>query len=139
MLLAEMKIPDPVYCHNCLRYDVFLSEAKFTVAGGDQGGGVRLVLWERTEGWIVDSTRFHGPNMVSCEVIARYHQTPLIGAYLPLSTLDHLTDLGEALNRFLGRDSVILGDINADIGLVRNPQDKQVADFLAFFGFTYLL
>ena len=59
-------------------------------------------MWERPKGWIVDSTRFHGMNIVSCKVVARDQQMPLIEAYLPPSTLDHLPDSEEALNRFMG-------------------------------------
>ena len=64
---------------------------------------------------------------------------PLIGAYLPQSTLDHLPDLEEALNRFLGKGPVFLGDINTDIGCLMNPWDQQVKDYLASFGMVDLL
>ena len=64
---------------------------------------------------------------------------PLIGAYMPLSTLDHLPDLEEALNRFPGSDPVFLWDLNPDIFRLNNPQDLQVDDFLASFGLVDLL
>ena len=60
-------------------------------------------MQEKLEGWIVESTRFHGQNVVSCKLVAGNQQTPLIGEYLPPSTLDKLTYLEEALNRFLGK------------------------------------
>ena len=41
--------------------------------------------------------RFHRPNVVICEVVASGKQTPLIIAYFPPSTLDHLPDLEESL------------------------------------------
>ena len=62
--------------------------------------------------------------MVSCEVVSGDKQMPLIGAYIPLSSLDHLPDLEEALNRFMGRDPIVLGDLNAYIGRLGNPQDQ---------------
>ena len=72
--------------------------------------------WENTEGWIAESMRFHGPNVVSCKIIYGYQQTLIIGAYLPPSTLDHLVDLEEALDRFPDRDPIVLRDLNTDIG-----------------------
>ena len=62
-----------------------------------------MVLREWPEGWSVKSTRFHGPDMVSCEIVSGGQRTPLIGVYLPPSTLDHITDLEEALKRLPGR------------------------------------
>ena len=65
-------------------------------AGGAQGL-VCLVIIDRTQVWIVETTRFCGPNMVSCEVVTGGKWTPLIITYLPISTLEHLADLEEAL------------------------------------------
>ena len=97
-------------------------------------GGFVSVSWENPEGWIVESTRFHRPNVVICKFVSGDQQTPLIRAYLPPSTLNNLPDLEESLNCFPGRDPVVLGDINVDIGLLINPQDQQVTYFLASFG-----
>ena len=44
--------------------------------------------------------RFHGPNMVRCEDVTDRKRTPIIGACLLTSNLEHLTDLDEALARF---------------------------------------
>ena len=127
VLLKYLNIPGAVYCHYCLGYDV------------TWGGAVVIVLGEHLEGWIVNSIRFHGPNVVSCRLVAGYQQTPLIEAYLPLSTLDHLLDLEEVLNRFPGRDPVILGDLNVGNGRLRNPRDQQVAELLVSFWLVDLL
>ena len=94
---------------------------------------------EIPEGYIVKSTRFHGPNVVSCEIVSGNQLTPLIGYYLPPSTLYHLPHLEETLNPFLDRDPIILGGLNADIIRLRNPREQQVADFLAYFGLVCLL
>ena len=67
--------------------------------------------------------------MVSCDIVSGSHCIPAIGAYLSPSTLDHLLDLEEALNRFPGREPVVLGDLNTNIGRLTNPPDQQVADF----------
>ena len=57
---------------------------------------------------------FHGPNVVTCEVITR-KWTLLIGAYLPNSALEHLPDLAEALTCFWKQETIMLGDLNDDI------------------------
>ena len=78
--------------------------------------------------------------MVTCKIFSGAQRTPLIGLYpSPLSTLDHLPDLEEALNRFPGRDPIIIGELNADIGRPQNPRNQQVADFMASFGLVDLL
>ena len=40
ILMTETKIPDVVYCHNYLRYDIVCSQAVVIAAGGVKGGGV---------------------------------------------------------------------------------------------------
>ena len=97
------------------------------------------ILRERPEVCIVKPTRFHGPNVVSCEIVSDAQRNPLIGAYLPLSTIDCLEYLEEALNRFPGWDPIVMGDLNADIDHLQNPQSQQVAGFLASFGLVDLL
>ena len=66
-------------------------------------GGVGLVIWERPEGWDIASMQFHVPNLASYKIISGIQRTPLIGVYLPPTTLYHLHDLEEALNHFLWR------------------------------------
>ena len=94
---------------------------------------------ELPEGWVVESTCFRNPNVVSCEVVTGDHQTPLIVSYLPPSTLDHLPYLEDDLNRFLGSDHVVLGNLNLYIVFLKNPQYQYVADLLVSFGLVYIL
>ena len=77
--------------------------------------------------------------MVSYKVVDRNQRTPLIGGYLTPLTLEQLTDPEEVLNRFPGREPVVLGDLNVDIDRLRNPWDQQVADLLEYFGLVELL
>ena len=53
--------------------------------------------------------------------------------------MDHFPDLKEVLNRFLGRDPIVIGDLNADAGLMKKPWNQKVADFLYYFGLVDLL
>ena len=83
--------------------------------------------------------RFHIPNVVICKIVSSTQKTPLLKAYLPPSTIDHLPYLEKALNRVLGRDHIVMGDLNADIRCLQNPQNQQVADSLESFGLVRLL
>ena len=61
-------------------------------------------------GWGIESTRYHRMNVVGCKIVTRLTQTPLVGAYLPPSTLEHLPNLEEALRR--SRDPIVYRDLN---------------------------
>ena len=65
MLLTKTKISTTVYCQNRLGYEVNCSSAHPSSAGVYQGG-VIIVTRERPVGWGIESTRYHGPNMVIC-------------------------------------------------------------------------
>ena len=116
------------------------SQAVVTADRGAQGGA-GLVMREWTEGWIIKSMRLHGPKVVICEMFFSAQRTPLIRMYPPppQSTIDHLTDLEKALNLFLGRNPILMGDLNEDIGYLQNPWNQLVEDFLASFGLVDLL
>ena len=89
MVLTETKIYIAEYFFNWLRYNIVCSPARPASSGGAQGG-VGLLLWDRPTGWSLESTSFHGTNVVICDVITGTSRTPIVGAYLPPSTLDHL-------------------------------------------------
>ena len=84
-------------------------------------------------GCIFELTRFHGPNKVRCDIVSGDQETPLIGVYLPPSTLYHLLDLEENFYLFIGRYPIVLGNLNAEIGRLRNPHNQHVSDFMASF------
>ena len=75
---------------------------------------------------------FHGPNVVTCEVITR-KWTLLIGAYLPNSALEHLPDLAEALTKLYHQNPILLGDLNA-----HNSFSHHTIDILMEFGLVDL-
>ena len=96
MVLTETNITNQAYCRNRLGYDVVCSP-DITTDDGTVQGGVVLVVRYRPNGLSIKSTRFHGPKVASCKIIAGGKRTPLIGAYLSHSILEHLLDLEEAL------------------------------------------
>ena len=99
MILTETKIQTKAYNHNQLGYNVTCLVARISSAGGAQGS-VGLVTREQPDEWGIESTRFHGLNVVSCNIVTRHTRTLLISAYLPPSTLENLLDFMEALQRF---------------------------------------
>ena len=81
--------------------------------------------------------RYHGPNVVSCNIVTGLTRTPLVGAYLPLSTLEHLPDLEEALQRFRG--PIYLRGLNVDLYEARILHSQSVSDLLAEYGLIDLV
>ena len=96
----------------------------------DRRGGVGLVIRDRSKEWIFKSTCFQGTNMVICGIIFGGKRTPIISAYLPPSTLEHLLDLEESLTLFCYKYSILLGYPNTDIGQSYNPRSQQITDMI---------
>ena len=69
MLLMDMNILDAVCCKNHLGYEVVCLRA-FLATDRSVNWGVVLVTRESPEVWYVDSTRLHGLNMVSCDIVS---------------------------------------------------------------------
>ena len=78
----------------------------------------------------IESTRFQDPNLVSCEIVTRYTQTPLVGAYLSPLILDNLPDFEEALQQFKGLNPTILGVFNVDLEDAQSSRSQSMADLL---------
>ena len=76
---------------------------------------------------------------MSCEVVSGRQRTPLVRAYLPLSTLEQLLYMEEALNQFPGEYNIVLEYLNANIVQLHNLQSQQVVDFLESFVLVDLL
>ena len=77
-MMRDKNIPYTVYYRNHLGYDSVCSRSGITAARGNIGG-VGIVSQEKKEGWIVESTRFHGPDVVSWKLVVSNQHTPLIG------------------------------------------------------------
>ena len=61
--------------------------------------------------------RYHRPNVSSCQIVDGLTWNPLVGAYLPFSTLEHLPDLEEDLQCF--REPIVVGGLNVDLDKAR--------------------
>ena len=58
----------------------------------------------------IESTRFHRPNVVSYEIVTGIHQKHFIRDYLPPANMYCHLDLEEAINHFLERDTILVGN-----------------------------
>ena len=68
MIMIETKIQSEAYLHNRLGYDMNCLVVRPSISGGDQDG-VGLVTREMPIEWGIDSTRYHGPNVVSFKIV----------------------------------------------------------------------
>ena len=82
MLLTDTYIQSEAHSYNCLGYNVTCLMICPSSTRGAQGG-IRLVTREWAVRWGIESTCYHGPNVVSCEIVTRLTRTLLVRAYLP--------------------------------------------------------
>jgi hypothetical protein len=64
IVATETKISNDIYAKHTLGYEVTCSQAL-----PNQGGGA-LITRANPDGWWIQSTRFHGPNVLSCLIVA---------------------------------------------------------------------
>ena len=106
-------------------------------------GGLALAVRddgsERTKHWSVESLVRHGPNVLSCLLITGTQRTPLIGAYLPPSSLDDLPDLEAALQRFPNSKPTLQGDLNVDLTDLTPKRTQEVHALLSAYGLEDML
>ena len=77
MLLTETKIQSEAYSHIRLGDDVTRLMERPSNSGGAQGS-FGLVMREQPVGWGIESTRYHGTNVVSCEIVTGLTCTLLV-------------------------------------------------------------
>ena len=82
---------------------------------------------------------FRWPNLVSFKVIRGMYWTPIIVAYLPPSTLDHLPDIDESFECFRVQDPILMEDLNEDLDEARNLCSQLVTNILTAFGLINLM
>ena len=136
MLPTKTEIKSEAYSHNFLGYDETFSTERPSSAGGAQGV-IGVLTRERPVGWGIESTHYHRPDVVICNIVTILTRTPLVRVYLPPSTLEYLLDLDEVLQRF--RDPLFLGGLNVYLNEARRLQSQRVLDHLAEYGIIDLV
>ena len=122
MVLTDTNITEQYFCHRSLGYNVVCLPISITSVESTKGR-VRLFFCDQLQGWSVESTRFHGTNVVSCEVVTNIKRTVIIGVYLPPYTLEHLIDLEDSLIRFQDQYPIVVGYLSTNIGKPRTRAD----------------
>jgi hypothetical protein len=89
--------------------------------------------------WHLESTRCHGPNVISCIFVHGTQRSPLIGVYLPPSNLDDLPFLTTALDRFPNQTPILLGDLNVNLADPIGDRNQEVAALMAAYGLEDML
>ena len=75
--------------------------------------------------------------MVSREIVPKITWTLLVGVYLPPSTLEHLSELEEVVQRF--RDPIFFGGLNKDLDEARILRIQCFLDLLSEYGLIDLV
>ena len=92
---------------------------------------------ERPFKWGIESTRYHGQNVVRCKILTGLTRTPLVGAYLPTSTLEHLPNLEEDMQRF--KYPIFARDLNMYRDEAGSLQSQRLLDLLSEYGLIDLV
>ena len=79
----------------------------------------------------VESALFHGPNVISAEIVSGNKSYGIVGAYVPPKDSTTLVHIAAALDRFQRRKNVILvGDLNIDLHSPESERDMEIAQLL---------
>jgi hypothetical protein len=136
--LTEVKIPEsrPIHTRFAYGYEIIVAYSNHT-----NQGGIALLSRAKTKRWHIEAPIRHGPNIISCVLVAGDTRTPLIGAYLPPSTLKDLPMLTEAFDRFTTykRTPILLGDLNVDLADPTTNRSTEVSTTLGAYGMEDLL
>ena len=135
--LTETKITNDIYTKLSSGYSVLASKAV-----SYREGGVALTIRDAKH-WHVESTRIHGPNVMSWTLVSGTDRTPMVGAYLAPKSLKSLPDLIAALEHSKtthpGVQPVVIGDLNIDLTNLTKPRNNEVAAVLSTYGLEDML
>ena len=126
--LQETKLTDGIYTRFSSEYHVLATDA----ASRTQGG-VALV-YRDSPYWQVESAIFHGPNVISAEIVSGNKRYGIVGAYVPPKDSTTSVHISAALDRFpRRRDLILVGDLNIDLDSPESERDMEIAQLLADF------
>lgn len=94
---------------------------------------MELFFRENAVGFTVESVATtHGPNVLRCILRSGALQVGIVGCYCPPSDNNgELENIARALAAFpQGIPTVVLGDLNADLGALTRPRDVESATFV---------
>jgi exonuclease III len=128
-ILTETKITDECYTHHSCGYEIRALKATSTSQGGV------AICWRDNEISQAEGIRFHGPNVISCEITSGQRRWLLIGAYIPPTKVSNETVnfIEEAHLRQPLLPILLLGDLNVDFGTTNmaSAQEASIAGLVA--------
>jgi exonuclease III len=130
-IFTETKLTNEMYTHDCLGYSILA-----TKAASSSLGGVALFYRQQSIGWSVEGPQTHGPNVVSCKLIAGDVCWNVIGVYIPPSEDSGVTlhFIEEAVRAHIGYPIILLGDINVDFNRINTNRAEDIATAIAQHG-----
>ena len=93
-------------------------------------GGIALV-YRDSPYWQVESSIFHGPNVISATVVSGNSRYGIVGAYVPPNDTTTSIHIAAALGRFSNRKVILVEDLNLDLDSVESARDMEIANVLA--------
>jgi hypothetical protein len=133
-ILTEAKLTDGIYTRCSSGYSVVATSARV-----HNQGGVAL-FYKNSPDWQIESVRYHGPNVISFQLVAASRRWGVVGAYIPpadLKTVEYITQAFEALPRAI--PPILLGDLNVDLDNPRDDRGQAIATEVAGLGLEDLL
>ena len=124
--LTETKVTDGIYTQLSSDYHVLATNAMI-----HHQGGIALVFRDLLY-WQVESSVFHGPNVISVMVVSCNSRYGIVGAYVPPNDTTTSIYIAAALGRFSRRRKVILvGNLNLNLDSIESTRDMEIANILA--------
>jgi exonuclease III len=136
-ILTETKITDECYTRHSFGYEIRASKAPSTSQGGV------AICWRDNELSQTEGIRFHGPNVLSCEITSGQKRWLLIGAYIPPNEVSNETVsfIQEAHLRQPLLPVILLGDLNVDFRTTNmtSAREASIAGLVANLGVEDML
>ena len=96
-------------------------------------GGVALVYRESPY-FQVESSKLHGPNVISAVIVSGNSQYRVVGAYIPPKDTTTSVHIAAALARFPSQKVILVRDLNLNLDSLETDRDMEISDILATSG-----
>jgi exonuclease III len=126
-ILTETKLTNSMYTQQCYGYEVIATKSTSL-----SQGGVALFYRQQSSAWSIEGLKCHGPNVISCTLIAGKTLWGVIGAYIPPSESsgETLQFIDAAIMAHRNHPIIFLGDINVDLHRLKNHRSEDIATAL---------
>ena len=123
--LTETKLTASIYTQFSLGYQVLATNAM-----SHRQGGVALVYRESPY-FQVESSKLHGPDVISAVIVSGNLRYGVVGAYVPPTDSTTSVYIVAALACFPSQKVILVGDLNLNLDSLETERDMEIADILA--------